>query len=124
MPSSPASRAAPVRTRLLAALTRWFDTAHATPDGGPAEGIDWLRALPFLGMHLACLAVFTVGVSPVAVATAIALYAIRMFAITGFYHRYFSHRTFRTSRAVQFAFALIGASCVQRGPLWLSLIHI
>ena len=41
-----------------------------------------------------------------------------MFAITGFYHRYFSHRTFRASRPVQFAFAVLGAASVQRGPLW------
>jgi stearoyl-CoA desaturase (delta-9 desaturase) len=46
-----------------------------------------------------------------------------MFAITGFYHRYFAHRTFRTSRAVQFTFACIGASCVQRGPLWWAAHH-
>ncbi len=110
--------------RLRAALRRWFDT-----DGGEAEAgndgdrIDWMRAIPFLAMHLACIAVFWVGVSPIAVVTAIALYAVRMFAITGFYHRYFSHRTFRTSRAVQFGFALIGASCVQRGPLWWAAHH-
>ena len=42
---------------------------------------------------------------------------------TAFYHRYFSHRSFRTSRPVQFLFALIGASCVQRGPLWWAAHH-
>jgi len=41
-----------------------------------------------------------------------------MFAITGFYHRYFSHKSFQTSRLGQFIFAVIGASAVQRGPLW------
>jgi stearoyl-CoA desaturase (Delta-9 desaturase) len=41
-----------------------------------------------------------------------------MFAITGFYHRYFAHKTFQTSRVGQFLFALIGATAVQRGPLW------
>jgi stearoyl-CoA desaturase (delta-9 desaturase) len=46
-----------------------------------------------------------------------------MFAITGFYHRYFSHRSFRTSRAAQFAFALLGASAVQRGPIWWAAHH-
>ncbi|MDH5564156.1 MAG: acyl-CoA desaturase, partial [Nitrospirota bacterium] len=51
------------------------------------------------------------------------LYALRMFAITGFYHRYFSHKTFRTSRALQFIFAVIGASSVQRGPLWWAANH-
>jgi stearoyl-CoA desaturase (delta-9 desaturase) len=54
---------------------------------------------------------------------AAALYVVRMFALTGFYHRYFSHRTFQTSRPVQFVFAAIGASCVQRGPLWWAAHH-
>ena len=51
------------------------------------------------------------------------LFAIRMFAITGFYHRYFSHKTFRTSRFVQCLFAMIGATAVQRGPLWWAAHH-
>jgi stearoyl-CoA desaturase (delta-9 desaturase) len=46
-----------------------------------------------------------------------------MFAITGFYHRYFSHKTFHTSRAAQFLFAVLGATAVQRGPLWWSYQH-
>lgn len=111
--------------RAGAALRRWVDTANADGDidGPDADRVDWLRALPFIGMHVACVAVLWVGVSPVAVAVAVALYAVRMFALTGFYHRYFSHRTFRTSRALQFAFAVIGASSVQRGPLWWAAHH-
>jgi len=105
-------------------LRRWFDTsATVQVDEGREDRIDWLRAAPFVAMHLACLAVIGVGVSPVALGVAGALYALRMFALTGFYHRYFSHRTFQTSRAVQFVFALIGASCVQRGPLWWAAHH-
>jgi stearoyl-CoA desaturase (delta-9 desaturase) len=79
--------------------------------------------VPFAALHLACLAVFLVGWSPVAVGVAVAFYALRMFAITGFYHRYFSHRAFETSRPMQFAFALVGASAVQRGPLWWAAHH-
>ncbi len=116
----------PVSTRprrsLRAAVLRWFDT-DAVADDGAGDSIDWLRATPFIAMHLACLAVFWVGVSPVAVIVAVALYAVRMFALTGFYHRYFSHRTFRTSRAVQFIAAVVGAACVQRGPLWWAAHH-
>jgi stearoyl-CoA desaturase (delta-9 desaturase) len=114
----------PLRRR-FDALRRWFDTQAADTAAGSLkeERIDWLRAAPFVFLHVACLAVFWVGVSPVAVGVAVALYAIRMFALTGFYHRYFSHRTFRTSRTVQFVFALIGASCVQRGPLWWAAHH-
>ncbi|GAB2512184.1 acyl-CoA desaturase [Lysobacter humi (ex Lee et al. 2017)] len=109
----------------MSPLRRWFDTADHGEAVDPAreDRIDWLRAAPFVAMHVACIAVAWVGVSPIAVAVAAALYAVRMFALTGFYHRYFSHRTFRTSRAVQFVFALIGASCVQRGPLWWAAHH-
>ena len=108
---------------VLARVARWFDTdvyeaRHANP-----RSIDWLRAVPFLGMHLACLGVIWVGWSPFAIGTALLLYLVRMFAITGFYHRYFSHRTFRTSRPLQFVFAVIGASSVQRGPLWWAAHH-
>lgn len=88
-----------------------------------ADRVDWRQAVPFAAMHLGCLGVLWVGVSAVALWTALGLYAIRMFALTGFYHRYFSHRTFRTSRAVQFVFAVIGAACVQRGPLWWAAHH-
>ena len=53
----------------------------------------------------------------------VALYLLRMFAITAFYHRYFAHRAFRTSRGMQALFATIGASSVQRGPLWWAAHH-
>ena len=46
-----------------------------------------------------------------------------MFAITGFYHRYFSHRSYKTSRAGQLVFAVVGATAVQRGPLWWASHH-
>jgi stearoyl-CoA desaturase (delta-9 desaturase) len=46
-----------------------------------------------------------------------------MFAITAFYHRYFSHRAFRTSRPTQLAFALLGSTAIQRGPLWWAAHH-
>lgn len=105
-------------------LLRWVDTsASVESDDGRSDRIDWLRAAPFVAMHCACAGVMWVGVSPIALTVAVALYGVRMFALTGFYHRYFSHRTFRTSRAVQFTFALIGASCVQRGPLWWAAHH-
>jgi len=103
----------------------WFDASSTPAPLDPAERdrVDWTRIVPFVGMHLACLAVAWVGVSPVAVAVAATLYVLRMFAITGFYHRYFSHRTFKTSRATQFAFAVLGASAAQRGPIWWAAHH-
>ncbi len=111
------------RAAALVALRRWFDTSAEERAEPTPRRIDWLRAAPFVGMHLACVAVYWVGVSRLAVVVAVALYALRMFAITGFYHRYFAHRTFRTSRTVQFIFACIGAACVQRGPLWWAAHH-
>ncbi len=120
MASLPARSARP---RITTALRRWFDTAQDVPLDADADRIDVWRALPFVAMHLACLGVFVVGVSPFALAVAAVLYAVRMFALTAFYHRYFAHRAFRTSRVVQFVFAVIGASCVQRGPLWWAAHH-
>jgi fatty-acid desaturase len=87
------------------------------------DRIDWLRVLPFIGMHVMCLGVIWVGVSWFALAVALALYALRMFAITGFYHRYFSHKAFKTSRAVQFVFALLGATRCSAGRLWWAAHH-
>ena len=102
------------------AFLRWFDSWAGLEkmklDGPPK--VDWFRSVPFIAVHLMCLGVFWVGWSWTAVAVAVAFYFIRMFAITGWYHRYFSHRTFKTSRTVQFLFALLGGSCAQRGPLW------
>jgi len=109
-------------------ILRWFDSGADASEDAPldearADDIDWLRTLPFIALHLACFAVLWVGWSWFAVGVAVALYAVRMFALTGFYHRYFSHRAFRTSRVVQFVFAAIGATCVQRGPLWWAAHH-
>ncbi|MDR4495515.1 MAG: acyl-CoA desaturase [Nitrospirales bacterium] len=109
----------------LRLLKRWVDSHEEPGPGSDKESrkVDMVRTFPFLAMHVAILLVFWVGWSPIAVTMAVALYVIRMFAITGFYHRYFSHRTFKTSRGMQFVFALMGASAVQRGPLWWAANH-
>ena len=106
----------------------WVDTeaaAAALPPAG-SEGerrVEWARIVPFIGLHLACLGAFAVGVSPVALAVATALYLVRMFGITAGFHRYFSHRAFRTSRAGQFALAVLANASAQRGPLWWAAHH-
>jgi stearoyl-CoA desaturase (Delta-9 desaturase) len=105
------------------ALRSWLDSSTPAGEGAQPHRIDWLRAVPFVGVHLACFAVFWVGVSRIAVIVAALTYAVRMFAITGFYHRYFAHRTFRTSRVTQFVFACLGAASVQQGPLWWAAHH-
>ena len=85
--------------------------------------IDWVRVIPYVIIHLLVIAIFFVGFSPTALVVFAVMYVVRMFAITGFYHRYFSHKTFKTSRVMQFIFAVIGASAVQRGPIWWAAHH-
>ena len=124
---------APPAERLGLGLARWFDNRDFASPAPPVAAqsaevpesrhVDWGRMLPFLGMHVACLAVFWVGFSWVAFGTAVTMYLVRMFAITGFYHRYFSHRSFKTSRVAQFLFGVLGASAVQRGPIWWAAHH-
>jgi len=113
------------RSQFRKSLFRWIDS-DAIPDTSMLvrnKNIDWVRAIPFIGVHLMCFGAFFTGWSWTAVNTAIILYLTRIFAITAFYHRYFSHRTFETSRFVQFLFALLGNSALQRGPLWWAAHH-
>ncbi|WP_097461262.1 acyl-CoA desaturase [Mangrovitalea sediminis] len=105
-------------------IQRWFDAeAHLDHLDHQSVKFNAIRVLPFVGMHVACLGIWFVGVSPFAVGFAAAFFLIRMFAITGFYHRYFAHKTFKTSRSVQFIFALVGAMAAQRGALWWAAHH-
>ena len=106
---------------VLRKIGSWFDSQVAVSE--QSHRIDWLRVLPFIALHLACLSVIWVGASVAALSAAALLFALRMFAVTGFYHRYFSHRAFRTSRAAQLLFAVLGASAAQRGPLWWASHH-
>ena len=92
--------------------------------GPPREDtIDWLRIVPFIGLHAACFGALAVGVSATALAVAAASYLLRAFAVSAFYHRCFSHRAFRTGRVTQFVFAALGAAATQRGPLWWAAHH-
>jgi len=108
-------------------IGQWLDSDYRREDQPDPETlpekVNWERTLPFIFLHLGCLAVLWVGASPIAIGAAVLLYLIRMFAITGFYHRYFSHRTFKTSRIMQFLFAALGNSSMQRGPLWWAATH-
>lgn len=107
---TPAARARPATNTGTTGQTAWADLDH--------KRVRLRDIAPILSIHAMCLGVIWVGWSWVAVAVAVALYFVRMFVITAFYHRYFSHRTFRTHRAVQFAFALLGTTSAQRGPCW------
>ena len=108
---------------MLKKIITWLDNSANTDAQAETHTVDWLRVIPFVLMHLACLSVIWVGFSWFACLFAITLYVLRMFAVTGFYHRYFSHKAFKTSRFMQFVFAVIGATAVQRGPLWWASHH-
>lgn len=113
--------------RVCTALGQWIDSDYV-PEGADQvrnepDRVDWIRCIPFIILHLGCFGALWVGVSPVAVWTAVALYFLRMFAVTGIYHRYFSHKTYSTSRFGQFLLALWGGTTVQRGPLWWAFHH-
>ncbi len=114
-----------VGAKLRLAVIRWFDSyaQNGKPAAEAEQRVDWVRIVPFIAIHLVCFAVILVGWSWTALGTCIGLYFVRMFAITGFYHRYFSHRTFKTDRVTQFVFGVLGASTMQRGPLWWASHH-
>jgi stearoyl-CoA desaturase (delta-9 desaturase) len=95
----------------------------AKPQSLSLERINYVKSLPFFGLHLACLLAFVTGVSWKAVLLCLSLYIIRMFGITAGYHRYFSHKTYQTSRSFQFILAWLGCSALQKGPLWWASHH-
>lgn len=102
--------------RIGQTLRLWFD-AEAAPTSNRQQ-VNMLRCIPFLLLHLGCLAAFWMEVSLFAVLFCLGFFWLRMFAITAFYHRYFAHRSFKTSRAAQLVFAVLGNMSAQRGALW------
>jgi stearoyl-CoA desaturase (delta-9 desaturase) len=58
----------------------------------------------------------------------VALWAVshfgRAIGLTLTYHRYFAHRAFKMGRVTQFVWAWIGASAMQKGPLWWAGHHV
>ena len=87
------------------------------------DDIIYPAAIPFVLVHIACVAAIWTGVTTGAVITCIALYVVRMLGVTAGYHRYFSHRSFKTSRAFQFVLACLAQSSAQRGILWWAAKH-
>jgi stearoyl-CoA desaturase (delta-9 desaturase) len=49
---------------------------------------------------------------------------LRAIGLTLAFHRYFAHRAFQMSRATRFAWAWIGTSAMQKGPLWWAGNHV
>jgi stearoyl-CoA desaturase (delta-9 desaturase) len=88
------------------------------------KAINWAGSVPFVALHLAAvIGVAVLGWSWKGLALALGLYFVRMFFVTGGYHRYFSHRSFRTSRVMQFLFALGAMSSSQKGVIWWASHH-
>jgi stearoyl-CoA desaturase (delta-9 desaturase) len=79
--------------------------------------------IPFLLVHLICLAAIWTGVTWEALAIGAGLYFVRVFGITAGYHRYFSHKAFKTGRVRQFLLAFLAQTSLQRGVLWWAAKH-
>jgi stearoyl-CoA desaturase (delta-9 desaturase) len=87
------------------------------------DDIVYPAPIPFLLVHVVCLAAIWTGVTLEALLLCAVLYVVRMIAVTAGYHRYFSHRSFGTSRAGQFILACLAQSSAQRGILWWAAKH-
>jgi stearoyl-CoA desaturase (delta-9 desaturase) len=88
------------------------------------DRIAWRAAALFVAMHVgAVIGVALLGISWSGIALAAVLYALRMFALTAGVHRSFAHRSFKTSRAMQFALAIVATASAQLGVLWWASQH-
>jgi stearoyl-CoA desaturase (delta-9 desaturase) len=87
------------------------------------DDIMYPQVLPFLLIHLGCVAAIWSGVTWQAIAICVVLYWSRMFAIGAGYHRYFSHRAYATSRVFQFILAFLAQSSAQKSVLWWAAKH-
>ena len=87
------------------------------------DDIIYPSTIPFLLVHLGCLAVIWTGVTWQALAICVTLYWLRIFAIGAGYHRYFSHRAYSTSRAFQFVLALLAQTTTQKSVIWWASKH-
>jgi stearoyl-CoA desaturase (Delta-9 desaturase) len=92
------------------------------PKPRPSFG-QYFNVFGIVAIHTGTVVAIARGVTWKLVALAVATYFIRMFAITAVYHRYFSHRSYKTSRGLQFALALLGTTATQKGPLWWGGTH-
>jgi stearoyl-CoA desaturase (Delta-9 desaturase) len=92
-------------------------------DSDSSSDIVYPSAIPFVVVHLACLAAIWTGVTAQALAIGVGLYWLRIFAIGAGYHRYFSHRAYETSRAFQFVLAFMAQTTAQKSVLWWAVNH-
>jgi stearoyl-CoA desaturase (delta-9 desaturase) len=90
------------------------DTPRGLAGGGEHDDIVYPAAIPFILVHLGCIAAIWSGVTWQAVTIGVVLYWLRIFAIGAGYHRYFSHRAYSTSRAFQLVLAVLAQSSAQK----------
>ncbi len=87
------------------------------------ENYSFGTVVPFVLLHVACVATLFVPFRWSWVALMLAMYAVRMFGITAGYHRYFSHRTYKLGRGWQFLMAFLAETSGQKGVLWWAAHH-
>ena len=87
------------------------------------DDILYPSTIPFILVHLGCIAAIWTGITWTSVALCFGLYWLRMFGVTAGYHRYFSHRAFSTSRVFQFVLAFLAQSTTQKSVLWWAAKH-
>jgi stearoyl-CoA desaturase (Delta-9 desaturase) len=89
----------------------------------PLDDYSFGTVIPFVLLHLGCIAVFFVPFHSSWVVLMLAIYAVRMFGITAGYHRYFSHRSYKLARGWQFLMAFLAETSGQKGVLWWAAHH-
>lgn len=110
--------------RLEHAIASAGDCRETDPALVPANvDIAYPSAIPFLLVHVGCVAAIWTGITWTAIGLCAALYWLRMFGVTAGYHRYFSHRAYMASRPFQFALAALAQSTAQRSVLWWAAKH-
>lgn len=87
------------------------------------DHFSWIQFIPAMIMHLGLIGIWWSGFTWASVSLCVGLYLVRVFGITGGFHRYFSHRAYKTSRGFQFVMAFLGATAMQKGPLWWAAKH-
>jgi stearoyl-CoA desaturase (Delta-9 desaturase) len=97
-----------------------LEVAAAETDG---NDIIYPPIIPFVGLHLSCIAVFWIGIAWQSIVLCVVLYWIRIFAIGAGYHRFFWHRSFATSRVFQFVLAFCAQTTAQKSVLWWAAKH-
>ena len=88
-----------------------------------ADRIDWVRTLPFILMHAACLFAFVVGVSPIAIDRLRRAVLHPHVRDHRFLSPLFLAQVLQDLARRQFLFGVLGSSAVQRGPIWWAAHH-